>query len=180
MNRLAVIGLWLSLPASPEGIAKMVDSRFDYYSLLAQKGAPLPAIPIQYSWRTGVNVRSVVDWLAINRVRYFWALHGQFSRHESIVDLMRIFSALKHYRLRNDAWPDNLQRLSPHVDPVYGKPFVYQKTGDGFRLYSLGPNGVDDDGVNNPAENKDDIVFWPRLMTAEDLDRDLMVRQAAQ
>lgn len=184
MNRLAVIGLWLSLPASPDGIAEMIDKRFDYYSLLAQKGAALPTIPIQYSWRMGLNIRSVVDWFAIDRVKYFWALHGQDSRHLAIVDLMRIFSALKKYHLQNQQWPADLELLkldglqANPVDPVHGKPFVYRRTGDGFRLYSLGPNDTDDNGVNNPKKNKDDIVFWPRRMDSG-FEPEILVQQVS-
>ena len=47
-------------------------------------------------------------------------------------------------------------------DPVCGKPFVYQRTRGGFLFYSLGANGVDDGGINNPREKKDDILLWPR------------------
>jgi hypothetical protein len=187
MNRLAVIGLWLSLPTTPEGIGEMIDERFDYYSLQVQKGASLPSIPIQYFWRAGLNVESLIDWLAIERVRYFWALHGQNKRHWTIIDLMQLFSTLKKYHLQTDDWPENLQALvlngmmqSVPIDTVYGKPIVYQKTADGFRLYSLGPNGVDDAGVNNPQENKDDIVFWPRLTGAEGFDEGLIAEITTQ
>lgn len=175
MNRLAVIGLWLSLPTSPQRIAKLIDERFDYYSLQVQKGTPLPVVPIQYSWRMGLNVRSAIDWLAVDRVKYFWALHGQNSRHQSLITLMQIFSALKQYSLRHHNWPDSLQVLQlaeiETIDPVYDRSYRYQKTDDGFRLYSLGPNGIDDDGVNDPRKNKDDIVFWPRMMMEENFNR---------
>lgn len=171
MNRLAVIGLWLSLPTSPQGAARLIDKRFDYYSLQVQKGTPLPIVPVQYSWRMGLNVRSAIDWLAVDRVKYFWALHGQNSRHQSIVTLMQIFSALKQYSLEHHAWPDSLQTLSLQgvqmTDPVYNRPYVYRKTDTGFRLYSLGPNSIDDNGVNDPQTKKDDIVFWPRMMMEE-------------
>lgn len=186
MNRLTVIGLWLSLPTSPEDLAKLIDKRFDYYSLMAQKGAPLPAIPIQYSWRTGLNIRSLIDWFAIDRVRYFWALHGQHRRHESIVNLVRIFTALKKYYLRYHEWPETLDTLTPNpittipIDMVHGKPFVYQKTDTAFRLYSLGPNGIDDDGVNNPPEHKDDILFWPRLIVPESFNDGIIAEKRAQ
>lgn len=183
MNRLAVIGLWLSLPTTPERIARLIDERFDHYSLLAQKGAPLPNVPIQYSWRAGLNVRSAIDWLAADKVKYFWALHGQHSRHEAVTDIITTFAALKTYYLENGVWPESLAALQlPDdltTDKVYNRPYIYRKTADGFELYSLGPNGIDDNGINNPAQNQDDIVFWPRLMTDDPLQPPLRVQKAA-
>ena len=40
--------------------------------------------------------------------------------------------------------PEQLERLPD--DPFSGKPLVYRLTDEGFRLYSVGPNGVDDGG----------------------------------
>jgi hypothetical protein len=183
MNRLAVIGLWLSLPTTPERIAKLIDERFDHYSLLAQKGAPLPNVPIQYSWRSGLNVRSAIDWLALDKVKYFWALHGQHARHEAVTDVITTLAALKTYYLENGVWPESLAalQLPEHLatDKVFNQPYCYRKTADGFQFYSLGPNGIDDYGINNPAQNKDDIVFWPRLMTDAPLQPPLRVQKAA-
>ena len=134
----------------------------------------------------GLNVKSLIDWYAIDRVKYFWALHGQHYRHESIVNLVRIFTALKKYYLQYHEWPETLDALTPDhittipIDMVHGKPFVYQKTADGFRLYSLGPNNIDDGGVNNPEEKKDDILFWPRLITPESFDNTPLIGKTAE
>jgi hypothetical protein len=168
MNRLAVIGLWLALPSNPQRLAAVVDDRFDHYSLLVQKGQQLPRYSLKYVWVKGLNVQSVIDWLAMQQVGYYWALDGQFQRHLAIVNQIRIFSALKQYHLQHQRWPRTLEELdiedAGHVltDPVCGKPFVYELTAQGFRLYSLGVNGADDDGANAPRENKDDILLWPR------------------
>lgn len=182
MNRLAVIGLWLSLPTTPERIAGLIDERFDYYALQVQKGAPLPNVPIQYSWRAGLNVRSAIDWLAVDKVKYFWALHGQHARHEAVTDMIATFAALKNHYLKTGTWPESLAQLqlADHLttDKVYNRPYIYRKTADSFELYSLGPNGIDDNGINNPAQNKDDIVFWPRLTADDPLQPPLRVQKA--
>ena len=167
MNRLAVIGFWLSLPFTPKGMADLIDKRFDHYSLQTQKGDTPEYIPVQRIWQMGWNCRSPVDWMAMQQVKWFWALDGQDKRHDALVSLTQIFVALKQYRLEHNRWPDTLIELnavSPYIliDPVHGGPFVYRPHGDDFLLYSLGPNGVDDKGVNQPRENQDDIVFWPR------------------
>jgi hypothetical protein len=174
MNRIAVIGLWLSLPMSPQRLAEMVDERFDHYSLRVQKGDRLPRYGPQYIWLTGLNAQSVIDWLAMQKVGYFWALDGQFERHQAIVNQIRIFTALKQYFLEHQRWPKELNDLNMSDtalnDPLCGKPFVYEQTERSFRLYSLGPNGIDDGGLNNLKEEKDDILLWPRSGFREDVD----------
>lgn len=168
MNRLAVIGLWLALPSNPQRLANRVNERFDHYSLLVQKGQQLPRYSLKYVWVKGLNVQSVIDWLAMQQVGYYWALDGQFQRHLAVVNQIRIFAALKQYYLQRQHWPQTLDELNIEdsgyvlIDPVCGKPFVYELTGQSFRLYSLGANGVDDGGINEPKQNKDDIPLWPR------------------
>ncbi len=167
MNRLAVIGFWLSLPFTPEGMAKLIDKRFDHYSLQTQKGDTPDYIPVERIWQMGWNCRSPVDWMAMQQVKWFWAMDGQDKRHDALVSLIQIFVALKQYQLQHHCWPDRLSDLDavdPYIltDPVHGNPFVYQQRGDDFLLYGLGPNGVDDGGINDPVNKKDDIVFWPR------------------
>lgn len=175
MNRLAAIGLWLALPTSPQRLAAIVDDRFDHYSLQVQKGQKIPSYPLKYIWIKGLNVKTVIDWLAMQRVGYFWALDGQFKRHLAIVNQIHIFSALKRYYLQHQCWPQTLEELEIDnagdvlTDPLCGERFVYEPTGEGFRFYSLGLNGIDDDGINDPKQNKDDILLWPRPILEEDL-----------
>lgn len=175
MNRLAVIGLWLSLPSNPQRLATVVDKRFDHYSLQVQKGIQLPKYNLEYIWIKGLNAQSVIDWLAMQHVGYYWALDGQFLRHEAIVRQIRIFSTLKKYFLEHNRWPEQLAELemndSEYVleDPLNGRPFVYERLDEGFQLYSLGANGVDDGSLNDAQDNKDDILLWPRTFIENDL-----------
>ena len=133
----------------------------------------------------GLNFQSVVDWLAMQRVGYFWALDGQYRRHEALVSRIHIFTAIKRYYLAHNVWPDSLEQVeidTPYmlIDPVHGKPFVYQKTEESFRLYSLGTNGIDDNGQNIPVENKDDIVFWPRGITEDSVEENRVLEKTAK
>lgn len=175
MNRLAVIGLWLALPSSPKRLAAIVDDRFDYYSLQVQKGEQIPQYPLTYVWIKGLNAQAVIDWLAMQKVGYYWALNEQYKRHLAIVNQIHIFSAMKQYFLKNECWPKELEDLDIEdadyvlTDPLCNKPFVYELTEQGFRLYSRGPNSIDDGGINNSNENKDDILFWPRNGVQEDV-----------
>ena len=176
MNRLAAIGLWLALPSNPQRLSKVVDERFDHYSLQVQKGEKLPRYSLKYIWIKGYNAQTVIDWLAMQQVGYYWALDSQFRRHRAIVNQIQIFTSLKRYYLKHGQWPDRLEQLdiasdwAVFIDPLCDQPFVYSRTEQGFRLYSLGPNGVDDDGVNMYKGSQDDILLWPRPEAGSHID----------
>lgn len=61
--------------------------------------------------------------------------------------------ALKLYRADRGEYPDSLDALAPEFlesvprDPFAGEPLKYVREGEGFLVYSLGPNGVDDGGL---------------------------------
>ncbi|HTL19073.1 MAG TPA: hypothetical protein VL793_17670, partial [Patescibacteria group bacterium] len=66
--------------------------------------------------------------------------------------------ALERYRLRHHAYPQTLQELVPDflksspVDFMDGKPLRYRLTADShFVLHSVGLDGVDDQGKNEPG-----------------------------
>jgi hypothetical protein len=64
------------------------------------------------------------------------------------------------YRLAHGHYPESLDTLpnKAGIDPLHGTPFRYEKSEDGFRLYSIGPNGVDDggkEGKGSPLDRKD-------------------------
>jgi len=60
--------------------------------------------------------------------------------------------ALKCYKERQGRYPGALEDLVPGVlqelpqDPFTGRPFRYQRKGEGFIVYSLGENGTDEGG----------------------------------
>ncbi|MCE5186658.1 MAG: hypothetical protein LLF76_11090 [Planctomycetaceae bacterium] len=166
MNRVAVIGLWLCLPSNPEDLAALIDDRFDHYSLQVQHGSKFQRFSLRYIWVLGLNVQSIVDWLAMQRVGYYWALDGQFQRHQAIEHTLTAFSAMKRFHTREGRWPDRLDELGLDafalLDPLSNKPFVYRVTESGFQFYSLGANGTDDGGQNDSNAGKDDILIWPR------------------
>jgi hypothetical protein len=69
------------------------------------------------------------------------------------LQLLRLQLALSEYRRRKGEFPQPLEQLVPAllpavpVDPFAEKPFVYQRRGDGYLLYSLGPDQDDDHGT---------------------------------
>jgi len=71
--------------------------------------------------------------------------------------------AILRYRAEKQALPDGWQELvgggylkEVPIDRYSGNSFIYRKTAEGFTVYSVGENGVDDGG-----DRKKDIVFWP-------------------
>lgn len=77
--------------------------------------------------------------------------------------------ALERYRLHHQGYPESLRQLIPRylasfpVDPVTGGPMRYLPTDDGgYRVYSVGWNGVDDGGQLGPAPSVDSRLHGNR------------------
>jgi hypothetical protein len=74
---------------------------------------------------------------------------------------------LKAYRAERGTYPESLARLQGingrplPMDPFSGKPFVYRRAGEGFLIYSWGPNLKDDRGMSPPKDQRDegDIII---------------------
>jgi hypothetical protein len=75
-------------------------------------------------------------------------------RANAKLDLVRLAAALAVYRAEKGSYPHNLDELVPGVvaslpvDLYTAKPFQYRRIGDGYLLYTAGPNGQDDGGSN--------------------------------
>jgi hypothetical protein len=77
--------------------------------------------------------------------------------------------ALIAFHSDHDVFPKNLDELAPKyvpqvpLDHFSGKPLAYQPVGNGFLLYSIGPNGKDDDGqwITDTPPGDDVNVRWP-------------------
>ena len=75
-----------------------------------------------------------------------------FDRLEAQILITQQTLALKRYKQAHGQYPDKLQQLvsagldSLPLDPFSGVPFHYKKEGDGFRLYSIGQDRIDDGG----------------------------------
>ncbi|MBI2929973.1 MAG: hypothetical protein HYY24_30310 [Verrucomicrobia bacterium] len=90
---------------------------------------------------------------------------------EAYLRLLTCAVALRWYQLESGAYPTQLAELVPRYlpelprDPFSAGSFVYRRTGDGFRLYSVGPNGKDEQG--NSAGTAADDVPWSALMKSK-------------
>ncbi|WFB37038.1 hypothetical protein P3T73_04600 [Kiritimatiellota bacterium B12222] len=77
------------------------------------------------------------------------------------VQLAKVAVALHQIRLETGAFPDELSEHTQLdlIDPFVARPFQYEKTEEGFRLYSVGPNQTDDGGVKERKSRKDDLLW---------------------
>jgi hypothetical protein len=91
-------------------------------------------------------------------VRYL-SMHAQLAAEE-------VMCALELYRREHGAYPADLGPLAPAYlpalpeDPFSGDPLVYRVEAEGYTLYSVGPNKIDDGGVSKgPRALEPDQVF---------------------
>ncbi len=76
-------------------------------------------------------------------------------RSNSNLQLMQTAAALALYRVENGDYPDTLDELvdkylpAVPVDLFHGNKLSYEKTADGYLLYCLGANGIDDGGSHH-------------------------------
>jgi hypothetical protein len=82
--------------------------------------------------------------------------------------------ALHAYRLKTGRYPDTLRELESSFpwnlpeDPFTGQPLVYSPEGDGYHLYSVGANRLDEGGMNSregagaaaEGESRRDDIGW--------------------
>jgi hypothetical protein len=92
---------------------------------------------------------------------------GSYRRCISIARGVQILIALRRCRNATGRWPASLDEIGSSLpeeiltDPLNKGAFVYQPAADTFRLYSRGPNNIDEDGKWDPDAGPDDWPIWP-------------------
>ena len=95
----------------------------------------------------------------------YYGLHGLYMRFGADKRGTLLLAAIKRYKNKKSSWPDNLNHIEEFTakenltDPRSNEPFVYKKLGDGFLLYSIGPNKIDEKGDYHALT--DDWPIWP-------------------
>ncbi|MGH7137257.1 MAG: hypothetical protein ACREHD_16055 [Pirellulales bacterium] len=80
-------------------------------------------------------------------------------------DVARTAIAVERFRRANGQLPDALSDLAPDflpqvpADPFDGAPLRWLASGDYYRVYSIGPDGVDHGGTVADSPMTGDIVF---------------------
>ena len=83
--------------------------------------------------------------------------------------LRRVALELLLFKAEHGAFPDSLKDLNCNAnDPFSNDLLRYRKTENRFDLYSVGPNGIDDGGVE---EQLDVLFYWPEATMEEYLER---------
>lgn len=87
------------------------------------------------------------------------------------ITMARIILALNAYRDVHGAYPISLSDLQPGlnwsipIDPISGTTYAYRQTNTSFTLYSVGPDGDDDNGRPLPRsitpDDDGDVVAFP-------------------
>ncbi len=122
--------------------AEIKTAKLPYATALAIPDPPLPNDPF-----------------ACMLVPIFGKAREKDAECETENDLLMLEFALRAYRLEHGNYPVSLDKLLPGylqsipVDPFgAGESLHYQRVGQGYTIYSCGPNGKDDHG------SIDDIV----------------------
>jgi len=70
--------------------------------------------------------------------------------------------ALLQYKQSRDAFPETLEALNLQniQDPFSGQPLRYKTQGQGFILYSVGPDQKDNGGSPKEKKQEEDREYW--------------------
>lgn len=99
------------------------------------------------------------------------ALARQLAQAQTQVNQAQVACALERFRLAQGSYPAELSSLTPRCltsippDIIGGQPLKYRSGQQGYKLYSIGWNEVDDGGRNNTTSGAafDDWVWQPGL-----------------
>lgn len=116
----------------------------------------------------------------LNRLSFLWlrskkdtAVNNRI--HKTYLRLLtdrrgkRILIALRRYKNKAGRWPQSLDQIKSSLskeiltDPHNNGSFVYKLTDEGFKLYSKGPDNIDQDG--RYKQGADDWPIWPAYGT---------------
>ncbi len=168
------LGLWGRWTLFAAGFEQTVAAGMEHYDQLDE----IAALPYTEAEARSEELEASVDWTSNPLVRILVPSLSRAreigerieTRRQAVHTLYRCFAY--HHRLQQ--WPATLNDLrdAPPVDLYTGKPLVYRKTADGFMLYSIGADRIDDRGrhasdwgegdcMGQEAEGGD-YVFWPR------------------
>jgi hypothetical protein len=143
--------------------AKIVDSRDRRTALLAidaevaaaDARAQETASSLRRMWTSATRGELAADVFMSISLMQFGSIFAIEDRNRIDRALTRTAIALAIHGAEHGEYPESLDDLVPGVlsnaivDPVYGGPLAYRRTEDGFIIYSLGFNGVDDGGSND-------------------------------
>ncbi len=127
---------------------------------LEGKAEPIDAVVSRELAYMDANVRdqgivartamSLSGMIATEKAQAATQLRSAAMRHQTQRRLLLADLAIQRHIQEHGRPPDRLAELAPEVlsavpkDPYTGRSLIYRKTDDGYRLYSVGPDGRDD------------------------------------
>jgi len=175
-QKMAALGVALFAPWSPETVGTIIDDMYQPFARLADP---------DFNWD---RLKEVEEERSAEKRRLhgarvlFWGIgmdssdisrfHRSYMRDVTLRRSSKLMIGLRSYKNELGAWPESLEEiksLAPpeaFIDPLNGGAFVYDATEGGFKLYSKGPNGVDEGGRDERPKPEDenapdDVAIWP-------------------
>lgn len=141
-----------------------MDATYDRFASLAEE--PLPkAAKVARESADSRTLQGISEWNLLGEMLLrgldHVVLHYVWS--SASLDATRVAVGLRRYHLAEGWPPESLDALSPRFmetvppDPFTGEPFIYRASDDGWLMYSVGRDLVDDGG----DDQKDIVVRWP-------------------
>jgi hypothetical protein len=96
--------------------------------------------------------KTIGDMLICLLLSHVWKVQDAADQNEQVQHNVQVAFALAAYRADHRRYPLTLDALAPKYlklipgDLFTGNPLIYRQAGNGYLLYSVGPNGFDDDG----------------------------------
>jgi hypothetical protein len=134
-----------------------------------------PTVPDNPSYYADPRSSRPLSWLLLQSVNPFLSMAKKDIARR---DVAECGIAAELYRLDHGAYPKSLEALTPKYlaalpnDTFSGQPLLFKSLPDGVLIYSVGPNGKDDGGVNDesrdgtPPKSPADDIAWRVERTA--------------
>ena len=128
---------------------------------------PYYAIPARQKDPTAFE-RRIPKYCVLTRLLLpaLFRIQENTAAHQATVDLAVAGLGLNLHRSAHGGYPATLGEVTADVpqhcliDPFTGREFVYRQSGQGFLLYSLGPNLKDDNGHRKEKMETDYDIVW--------------------
>ena len=164
---------------APSGLQRRLIGRGDEAAYLQLMGKFVAAsqsktLPLRQAiWQTGDEISALLNSSSV-RWRYpltklmmpsLQASTDAICRAQALQAATRTAIAIERYRRIHGQPPGALDQLVPDflatspIDPFDGAPLRYKIDAAGYRIYSIGPDGIDQGGDATAAEQMLDVVF---------------------
>ena len=168
---------WFFVPSNPQKTAEIVDDAYERRYAMADADYDWEKEPEQIRPKFKLNYSYYNGYLTYILRPAYHRVHDLYLRLLTDKSGCQIMIGLRRYKNENGCWPETLDDIIDLVpaevftDAFSGKAFVYKLTDDGFTLYSIGKNGIDEAGerakdygtkINNNEPCADDWLIWPR------------------